>query len=310
MQYNRTKKDGEWTYSIDKFVMNFYFVPQKGLTEKIKMALDVQVVKTRQKMDVQNFETKRFGDPRQIYQFGHFHAELFETANPVRLGGVDEETGDPRISYAKGVPQTRLRLDFNPNKCVGNPVMEAVIQFLASTWNEFPYTWSLSRVDYALDLPGLPAEYYVLSRKTEGFFENTRYYGVKGQNGSLKVYDKRQEQKDNERVDIGHDLTRFEWSQMGNRDFSFKFDDITRFTPEQGGNVAALLKYCQPELINNALGELDKRTRKKVKEQCFHPLTLDPSQFEILLAEYLAEYGIPLDLRRDWEKQFPEVSAG
>ena len=310
MQYNRTKTDGEKTYSIDKFVFNFYFVPQKGLTEKIRTALDVQVFRTRQKMDVQTFETRRYGDAKQIYQFGHFHAELYERANAVRLGGVDEETGDPRIAYARGVQQTCLRLDFNPNKCVGNPVMEAVLQFLASSWVEMPYTWSLSRVDYALDLPGLPDEYYVLSRKTEGFYGNTRYYGVKGKNGCLKVYDKRQEQKDKERIDIGRDLTRFEWSQMGNRDFDFTFDEITHFTPGEGGNVTALLKFCRPEMMNNALGVLDRRTRKKVKEQCFHPLTLDPSQFEILLAEYLVEYGIPLDLRRDWEKQFPKAPAG
>lgn len=310
MQYNRTKTDGEKTYSIDRFTFNVFFVPQKGLTEKIRSALDVQVVGTRQKMDVENFVTKKYGDPREIYQFGGFHVELYERENPVRLGGVDHETGDPRVSYARGVRQTCLRLDFNPNKCAENPVTDAVMHFLANTWNEFPYTWSLSRVDYALDVPGVPDDFYVLSRKTERFYGNTRYYGVKGGNGCLKVYDKRQEQKDKERVDIGRDLTRFEWSQMGNRDFEFKFDEIAHFIPGEGGTVAALLKFCRPELMNNALGVLDKRTRKKVKEQCFHPLTLDPSQFEILLAEYLVEYGIPLDLRRDWEKQFPKVSAG
>ena len=75
------------------------------------------------------------------------------------------------------------------------------------------------------------------------------------------------------------------------------------------GTYAALLQFVRPEMINHALGVLDKRTKPKVKNQCFHPLTLDQSLYVMLLDEYLAEYSLPLDLRRDWEKQFQSVPS-
>lgn len=310
MQYNRIRKDGEMTYSIDRLTFDFYFVPQLDLTRKIQAAFDLHAVSQRQKMDVQRFETKRFGDPKMIYQFDSFHAEVYERGNSVRVGKNDAETGDPKTVVVAGVPQTIVRVDFNPNTCVGNPVLEAFMGFMARTWEQWPYGWSLSRVDYALDLPGMPSDFYVLSRKTETFYANTRYYGDRKSTGRLKVYNKRLERIEKAKRDIGRDLTRFEWTQRGNRDFNFKFDDIATYTPNDAGTYAALLQFCRPEMINSALGVLDKRTRKKVKEQCFHPLILNPSHFEILLREYLDEYGLPLELRRDWEKQFREIPAG
>lgn len=310
MRYNRSKTDGKNTYSIDRLTFDLYFVPQAGLTEKITAAFELQAVKNRHQMDVQAFETNRLGIHKRIFQYDGFHAEVFERGNVVRLARIEPETGDPKYANVPGIAQTVVRLDFNPNNCTENCVLDAVMTFLGTSWEAWPYAWSLSRVDYALDVPGKPGDFYVLSRKAETFYENTRYYGDRKSTGRLKVYDKRQERKDKERRDIGYDLTRFEWTQRGNRDFNFRFDDIAEYTPEEGGTYAVLLQYCRPEMINHALGVLDKRTRKKVKEQCFHPLTLDPSQFEVLLAEYLEEYGIPLEYRRDWEKQFQDLPAG
>lgn len=281
-----------------------------GLTDKILAAFRLQAVKNRHQMDVQTFETNRLGIHKDIFQLDAFHAEVYERGNVVRLARFDQETGGAKYAHVPGVAQTVVRLDFNPNTCQGNPALDSVMEFLAKSHETWPYGWSMSRVDYALDVPGKPADFYVLSRKAETFYENTRYYGDRKSTGRLKVYDKRQERKDKVRRDIGHDLTRFEWTQRGNRDFNFRFDDIAGYTPEDAGTYAALLQYCRPEMINHALGVLDKRTRKKVKEQCFHPLTLDPSQFEILLAEYLADYGLPLEYRRDWEKQFQDLPAG
>lgn len=310
MQYNRSKTDGEKTYSIDRFTFDLYFVPQAGLTEQIASAFSMHAIANRHRMDVQQFETNRFDIRKKIFQFDGFHAEVYERGNVVLLGKNDSETGDPRRIGVPGIPQTVLRMDFNPNNCASNPVLRAVMEFLSTAWKEWPYGWSLSRVDYALDLPGKPGDFYVLSRKAETFYENTRYYGDRKATGRLKVYDKRQERLDKAKRDIGRDLTRFEWTQKGNRDFNFRFDQIAAYTPEDGGTYAALLQYCRPEMINHALGVLDKRTRKKVKEQCFHPLILDPSQFEMLLQEYLDEYGLPLDLRRDWEKQYQDLALG
>ena len=307
MQYNRKRENDGKTYSIDRLTFDLYFVPQRGMTEQFKSALDLKVFNHRQQMSVQNFETNKLGIKKWVYQFDGFHVELYERGVNRRTRRFDPDTGETIGMSVGDHPQTVVRMDFNPNKCVDNPVLRDLMQFFAGCLERFPFTWSLSRVDYALDLPGKPGDFYVLSRKTETFYENTRYYGDRKATGRLKVYDKRQERIDKDRHDIGHDLTRFEWTQRGNRDFNFKFDDIAAYRPEAGGTYGALLQFCRPEMVNHALGVLDKRTRKKVKEQCFHPLTLDPSQFEILLEEYLVEYGIPIDCRRDWEKQFQSV---
>lgn len=309
MVYNRSKNDGENTYSIDRLTFDFYFVPQPGLTAKIKAAFDMHAAVQRHRMDVQAFQTNRLAVEKQVYQFDAFHAEVYERGNVVLLGKNNPETGEPKRVAVPGVPQTVLRLDFNPNNCVENPVLMAVMEFLAGAIDDMPYTWSLSRVDYALDIPGTPDDFYILSRKAETFYENTRYYGERKATGRLKVYDKRRERIEKARHDIGRDLTRFEWTQRGNRDFNFKFDQICRYTPEMSGTYAALLQFVRPEMINHALGVLDKRTKQKVKNQCFHPLTLDQSLYVMLLDEYLAEYSLPLDLRRDWEKQFQSVPS-
>ena len=310
MNYNRKRENDGKTYSIDRLTFDLYFVPQRGLTEKLKTALDLKVMAYRQTMGVQNFPTNKLGIHKDVYQFEGLHVELYERGVIRQTRRVDSDSGDMVSTPVGDHPQTVLRMDFNPNNCAGNPVLDSLMEFLGKCTEEIPYTWSLSRVDYALDIPGTPSDFYVLSRKAETFYENTRYYGDRKATGRLKVYDKRQERIDKARVDIGHDLTRFEWTQRGNRDFNFRFDDIAEYTPDAGGTYGALLQFCRPEMVNHALGVLDKRTRKKVKEQCFHPLTLDPSQFEMLLAEYLAEYGLPLDLRRDWEKQFQTTPAG
>lgn len=304
MDYNRKYEVDGKIYSIDRFTFDFYFVPQAKLTENIKTAFDVKVMAYRQQMAVQNFETNKLGIHKNVYQFDGFHVELYERGVIRRTRREDQETGDMVSSVVVDIPQTVLRVDYNPNKCVENPVLVSLMQFLSKCSEDIPYTWSLSRVDYAMDIQGSPSGFYVLSRKAETFYENTRYYGERSATGRMKIYDKRQERIDKAREDIGYDLTRFEWTQRGNRDFNFRFDDIAIYTPDSGGTYGALLQYCRPELINHALGVLDKRTRKKIKEQCFCPLVYDPSCFEILLTEYLQEYGLPLDLRRDWEKQF------
>lgn len=309
MEYNRKIENDGKVYSIDRFTFDFYFVPQVGLTEKIKTAFDVKVMAYRQKMAVQNFETNKLGIHKNVYQFDGFHAEVYERGVIRRTRRVDNKTEEIVSSAVVDIPQTVLRVDFNPNKCFENPVLSSMMQFFSKCFEDIPYIWSLSRVDYALDIEGSPSNFYVLSRKAETFYENTRYYGERSATGRMKIYDKRQERIDKAREDIGHDLTRFEWTQRGNRDFNFRFDDIAIYTPDAGGTYGALLQYCRPELINHALGVLDKRTRKKIKEQCFLPLVYSPAYFEELLSDYLREYALPLDLRRDWEKQFQNENS-
>lgn len=176
------------------------------------------------------------------------------------------------------------------------------MKFFAAT--DMCFVFSIPRIDYAMDVPEPIKKFYVLSRKIETYYGSTRYYGVQGLTGRLRVYDKRKEQKDKEKKDIGHELTRFEWEQRGNRDFNFTFDKINRFDPDKVSSALGLLRFVQPELINHALATLDKRTRKKLKEEAFQPLEVSQNAFETLLSEYFEEYKLPMEYRRDYEKQF------
>lgn len=306
MNYNFSiEKDGK-VYSIDRFTVDVYFVPRENLFEEIKASLDWRCAVHGQEMDIQSFISRKLGVEKYIWQFDGLHVELWQRSCETALRSNNED-GDPKVVFAKGIDQTLMRLDFNPNNCADNGVLKALMGFLRGCSFERPYSWSLSRVDYALDIPGKIDDFYILSRKMERFYETTRYYGGRKETGGLRVYDKRQERKDKAREDIGYDLVRFEWTQKGNRDFNFSFDKIAIFDPTEGGQNARLLKYTPPELINHALSELDKRARKKIRETCFTQLEVDKIVFEEILNHYLEEYKLPLDLRRDWEKQFAAV---
>ena len=144
----------------------------------------------------------------------------------------------------------------------------------------------------ACRLQGPLSAFYVLSRKTETNFGTTRYYGIRGSSGYLRVYDKRQEQKDKAGEDIGFEWTRFEWEQRGNRDFDFTFDQFSRMDISGIDGAARCLQYVAPENINAALNEFGKNTRTKLREKLFSPVTVKKELFKELLDQYVKEYSL------------------
>lgn len=76
---------------------------------------------------------------------------------------------------------------------------------------------------------------------------------------------------------IGHDLTRLEWEVRNEQPFKFDQFSVPDFSSLSG--AVALLKYVAPENYNAALFELDKRTRKKVKDAVFTPYPFEPEFF-------------------------------
>lgn len=301
MYYKTIEKDG-CIYSIDRFTFDFYFLPESGLFDLLKTSLDLLVLEYCQQISVQNFTTNRLGFEKFIYQFEHLHVELWQRENIVKISRYLSEADEYKYTKVAGEKQSVLRLDFNPNKCENLKPLERLMNFFATT--NRPFVFSVSRVDYAMDLPEPIENFYVLSRKMETFYGSTRYYGVQGLTGRLRVYDKRKEQIDKEKNDIGHELTRFEWEQRGNRDFNFTFDKINHFDPDKVSSALGLLRFVQPELVNTALATLDKRTRKKLKDEAFQSLIVSQEAFQTLLNRYFELYKLPMEYRRDWEKQF------
>lgn len=183
-----------------------------------------------------------------------------------------------------------LRMKFNPNKNYDNPALKNVLRFLVRCgWVN---AWHFSRVDYALDVQGPLSAFYVLSRKTETNYGTTRYYGIRGSSGYLRVYDKRQEQKDKAGEDIGFEWTRFEWEQRGNRDFDFTFDQFSRMDISGIDGAGRCLQYVAPENINQALLCFSINVRAKYREKLFSPVTVKKELFKELLDQYVKEYSL------------------
>ena len=306
--YFKCLKDSDCTYSIDRFTFDFYFLPESGLHDLLKTSLELLALEYRQQMCVFDFVTKRLGFEKFVYQFDHLHIELWERENTVTLTRYNSEDGEYLKAYAAGEKQCVLRLDFNPNKCENNKPLQRILFYLSST--ERLFVFSISRIDYAFDVPMPIKSFYVLSRKIEGLIGTTRYYGSRSLSGHLRVYDKRKEQIEKEKFDIGYELTRFEWVQKGNKDFNFTFDKITHLNFNKVSPAVALIQFVSPERINEALNSLNYRTRKKLKDEAFEPLEVRKELFEQLLQMYFDLYKLPMDYRRDYEKQFAPENLG
>ena len=307
MYYLKTK-DGDSVYSVDRFTFDFYFLPEGGLYDLLKTSLDLLTLEYRQQFSVQNFSTNRLGFEKLVHQFDHLHVELWRRENTVAIARYIPDDDEYLKAYVAGEKQCVLRLDFNPNKCEINEPLQRIMRFFSTTDKTFVF--SISRVDYALDIPEPIKDFYVLSRKTETFYGSTRYYGTRGLTGRLRVYDKRKEQMDVEKKNIGFDLTRFEWEQRGNRDFNFTFDKITRLDLSKVSPAVALIQFVEPDRINDALKTLNYRTRKKLKDDAFNPLEVRQDLFSELLQEYFDLYKLPMQYRRDYEKQFAPENLG
>ncbi|EOJ4528197.1 hypothetical protein ACKKL3_004419, partial [Shigella flexneri] len=84
-----------------------------------------------------------------------------------------------------------MRFKINPNKHIGSPAVQVVLDFIRE-WCTDGY---LVRWDYAIDVPVKIADVMVIgSRKEKGLYKGTRYYGQRHKHGYLKVYDKQREQ--------------------------------------------------------------------------------------------------------------------
>lgn len=273
MLYNRFRIDNDMVYSIDYFQIDFGLgLLSDNVLSLLFGSFDFEKIRCFGVLDC-NSGLKHFSKyDLHWWQFGGFHVEVW-----------------PRSDSSKRV-HWFLRMKFNPNKNSCNPALINVFRFLLRCgWVN---AWHFSRVDYALDVQGPLSAFYVLSRKSETSYASTRYYGVRGSSGYLRVYDKRLEQKSKFGDDIGFELTRFEWEQRGNRDLDFTFDVFSRmdFSGLDGGT--RVLRYVSPEFINQAINEFSPNYRSKLKKQLFSPITVKKELFRDLLDDYIDLYSL------------------
>ena len=273
MLYNRFRIDNDMVYSIDYLQIDFGLgLLSDNVLSLLFGSFDFEKIRYFGVLDC-NSGVKHFAKyDLYWWQFGGFHVEVWPCSDSSKL-----------VHWI-------LRMKFNPNKNSCNPALINVFRFLLRCgWVN---GWHFSRVDYALDVQGPLSAFYVLSRKSETNYGSTRYYGVRGSSGYLRVYDKRQEQKEKGCEDIGFEWTRFEWEQRGNRDLDFTFDVFSRmdFSGLDGGT--RVLRYVSPEFINQAINEFSPNYRTKLKKQLFSPITVKKELFRDLLDDYIDFYSL------------------
>lgn len=273
MFYNRFKIDNDMVYSIDYLQIDFGLgLLSDHILSLLFGSFDFEKIRHFGLLDCNSGVKHLAKYDLHWWQYGGFHVEVW-----------------PCSDSSKQVYWI-LRAKFNPNKVFHNPALENVFRFLFRCgWVN---GWHFSRVDYAVDVQGPLSAFYVLSRKTETNYGSTRYYGVRGTSGFLRVYDKRQEQKDKVGYDIGFEWTRFEWEQRGNRDLDFTFDQFSRMDMTGLDGSTRILKYVSPEFINQAIIQFSPNYRAKLKKQLFSPVTVKKELFRELLDEYIKEYSL------------------
>lgn len=263
VEYNRTIDTEYGIYSIDRFTFNFRL--SATLYEALRFSLDTWTWRFGN-VDVQRFEVKRFLQKVDVYQYGKLHVEFWQNES----------------MYC-------MKLDFSPNHCKNHRVLQSIIEALNRT-NE-TFVFDLSRIDFAYDIPVPLASVYVLSRKTEGNVGTTRYYGKRGSNGMLRVYDKRAEEALNNHKELGLDITRLEWEQRGGKDLVFTFDTFCVAEFNGLSFPASVIPFIEPQNINKAFRAMSKNTRTAYR-RLFKPYPFDSENFSRLLVQYYDEFGV------------------
>lgn len=293
MFYNRFKIDSDMVYSIDFLQIDFGLsCLSKDVVCLLFSSFDFEMVKYKALLDCSSGLKKLARYDLHWWQFGGLHVEVWPKSISRDIGVArlddDGEYQNSRVMVSE--VHWFLRLKFNPNNNADNPALKNTLSFLYECgWVN---GWHFSRVDYAVDVQGSLSAFYVLSRKTETNYGSTRYYGIRGNSGYLRVYDKRKEQREIAGEDIGFELTRFEWEQRGNRDFDFAFDQFSCMDLGGLDGATRLFKYVPPEYINQALNEFSINYRAKIKKQLFSPVTVKKELFQELLSDYVKEYSL------------------
>lgn len=269
VQYNKCVFTDAGTYSIDYFTFDFLLLATIRMFDLLIFEIEKRKGSC---VKYQHFQTNYFGNAKEIFQCDFLHIEL-------------------------ACNKQLLRISFNPNHCTNSVILAFLLRFVCINCSVISFR--VSRCDFTYDIPVHPDSVMVLTRKNEGHLKSTRYYGVRGSSGYLRVYDKRLEEKSRLKDDVlHHDLTRLEWEERNELTFNFDQFSIPDFSSLSG--TLALFKYVSPENYNAALFELDKRTRKKLKDSVFNPYPFDPSIFFHLKEEYLRDFGLRGTFTRSW----------
>lgn len=110
-----------------------------------------------------------------------------------------------------------IRVEFNPNKVF----QSSTFIFLMQAIKRFFKRGVLVEVDYAVDVPCKCSLIVTQSRMNKVIYNDSRYYGKRHEHRRLKVYNKKREVLDKEKIELSNDLTRCEITFRGSCDIDY-----------------------------------------------------------------------------------------
>lgn len=172
-------------------------------------------------------------------------------------------------------PNYSCLMEFNPNKCLDNPVILPLIRRLKEICGPM-FCWYNTRIDFTVDIPRPIKDVRLLTRKVGSSFNGTYYFGTRGSSGYTRVYDKRREMKDHYRVDIGREVTRVEYELRSG--IPATLDPPYLLAPDLGRYE--VLRYVAMADMIPAIRTYHTDTAAKIKKTCFEEVPFDASIFE------------------------------
>lgn len=271
MKYKFSEKDfNGYIHSVDNVILTYY-IQSIGLKCLDKFILELQ--KLKDKYSNINYWEKLNVNPCRKYSF-YQHVVHLDDGIYILLGHYKDFD---RFSKEFTI-FPMIRLEINPNKHADKPIFNDFMNIV----REYCYDCSLSRYDYAIDVPFTPDKVKVFgTNKEKGLYKGTRYFGQRNKNGFCRIYDKSKEQN------LDNPLTRIEhvFSLVkGTKNISFEKiyienDSVANFD-EVSKTDRVIIELCnlcrQNDLeYEDILQKLDRRKRKTIAEnimQCGYSL--------------------------------------
>ena len=182
------------------------------------------------------------------------------------LGKHSEKVIEVNTGNKSWVKFDKMRIEINPNKWHDSDLFKMLMDMV----KEVAYEGIIDCIDYAIDVPCNISDVVVLrSRKEYGEYKGTRYFGQRGKNGMVRIYNKMIESK------LNYELTRIETRWKTNDKFTSVDFGIIRpcsINPDDKINISTKviidmlqeLKMLGSDNVNRYLSMMNFRTREKV----------------------------------------------
>lgn len=286
LPYGAFKDDNRgFRHSIDKCVVDYRLKPGftfSSFLDFFRHSASFQFVSDRGEDGYNSYFDK---PPCSAYSW--FQSAFWFPHCHVRLGFFYHD--DYKNNRQEFKLKDLIRLEFNPNKIFQDATFVCLMQAI----KRYCKTGVLLEVDYAVDVPVSPDRIITQSRKNRIIYNDSRYYGKRHTHGRLKVYNKKKEVKDKERIELEGNLTRCEITFLLSHEIDY-FSCFLSYSPCCSVKLSQNLRSIA-DLINlcSSYGE--------DREELLRRFVPDKRNRDMLLPVLFGEKVVVFDLVRFYE---------